>query len=268
MPPYIFRTLYKHCGYHSYKHVYEGGRRGGKLVYSCGENGDCPPRRSAHRSWVVGPSFAVGGRGKGQGASLPLSPTTNEGFSPHLQWVRGARHLAPPTHHKWGSIPSFVVGERGKMPAPLTHRKWGKNPSFVVGGRGKMPRPSHPLQMRGKSLICGGWEGKTPPCPLAPPTHRKWGTHPSWGVGPPARWADSVFPRVSDSAFPPVPFDTLVTGMVLIITLAGSYTTSGRKWPTTAASAPLATSLGFSTLRIQRWNMKHKYTNTKNTNTN
>ena len=21
-----------HCGYHSYKHVYEGGRRGGKLV--------------------------------------------------------------------------------------------------------------------------------------------------------------------------------------------------------------------------------------------
>ena len=41
---------FAHCGYHSYKHVYEGGRRGGKLVYSCGENGDCPPRRSAHRS--------------------------------------------------------------------------------------------------------------------------------------------------------------------------------------------------------------------------
>ena len=130
-------TRLHHCGYHSYKHVYEGGRRGGKLVYSCGENGDCPPRRSAHRSWVVGSSFAVGGRGKGQGASLPLSPTTNEGFSPHLQWVRGARHLAPTTHHKWGIFPSFAVGERGRHLAPLTHHKWGSIPSFAVGERGE-----------------------------------------------------------------------------------------------------------------------------------
>ena len=38
----------------------------------------------------------------------------------------------PLTHRKWGNAPSFVVGERGKMPAPLTHRKWGKNPSSVV----------------------------------------------------------------------------------------------------------------------------------------
>ena len=28
--------------------------------------------------------------------------------------------LPPLTHRKWGNAPSFVVGERGKMPAPLT----------------------------------------------------------------------------------------------------------------------------------------------------
>ena len=32
-------------------------------------------------------------------------------------------------------------------------------------------------------------------------------------MGAPARWAVTVFPRVSNSALPPIPFDTLVTGM-------------------------------------------------------
>ena len=35
--------------------------------------------------------------------------------------------------------------------------------------------------------------------------------------------------------------------------LVGSCTPSGKKWPTTAALAPLQTSLAFSTQRIQRW---------------
>ena len=50
--------------------------------------------------------------------------------------------------------------------------------------------------------------------PLPPPPTAKGGTHPTCGVGPPARWADSYFPRVSNIASPPTTtVDTLVTGM-------------------------------------------------------
>ena len=76
---------------------------------------------------------------------------------------------------------------------PPTHRRRGKNPPFAVGGRGKLPPP-----------------------PFPPPPTAKGGTHPTCGVGPPARWADSYFPRVSNIASPPTTtVDTLVTGMVV-----------------------------------------------------
>ena len=47
---------------------------------------------------------------------------------------------------------------------------------------------------REESLFCGGWGGTVSPLPP-----RKRGTHP---LGPPARWAESDFPRVSNTASP------------------------------------------------------------------
>ena len=104
--------------------------------------------------------------------------------------------LPPPTHRRRGKNPPFAVGGRGELSPPLTHRRRGKNPPFAVGGRGKLPPP-----------------------PFPPPPTAKGGTHPTCGVGPPARWADSYFPRVSNIASPPTTtVDTLVTGMGCTVT--------------------------------------------------
>ena len=68
-----------------------------------------------------------------------------------MLWVG---ELPPLTHHKRVFFLSFAVGGRGSQ---LPHCKRGKNPSFVMGERGKLPpSPSHPPQKRDTPLIRGG----------------------------------------------------------------------------------------------------------------
>ena len=68
-------------------------------------------------------------------------------------------------------------------------------------------RPS-PTAMRAPSPHVSGLKRLAPPTPW--PT---WGTYPSEGCYPLHGWADTNFPRVSNTTFRH-PFDTLETGMI------------------------------------------------------